>query len=292
MLVGGAAALVVAALATSRAVLRSPAPSAAIDAPPSASASAPGPERVTYADIPVSPTDNPAALKAFRDAMLDMRDGDDDAWGKALEEAVRLDPEFASARLHRGLRVKLYGALNGDTSEARDDYLHAVRARGAFGPRDRALLDALEPLFNAVPADLAATEAKLAALAGTSADAQIWDMVGRVRRWRDHLEPAAEAYARESEIDPQSARALERRGAILESIGDLAGARASYERCFRAQPRAATCRSSLTALLDEMGDCEAYVQRAREYAALAPSDPDAVVGKIYADGSAGVPRSV
>src|SRR5439155_24238447 len=103
----------------------------------------------------------------------------------------------------------------------------------------------------------------------------VWDLLGRVRRQLESLDAAREAFDRELALDPQSAAALRARGAIFTAQADLPAASAAYEQCFRARPGAARCREGLAIALDWSGECDAFVQRAREYAALAPDDSSA-----------------
>ena len=265
------------------------------DSPATTSFTPPAPRAVAYAEIPMSKTASVAAANALRRAMLALRSADDEGTKKALDEAIAADPSFASAHLQRALQQRLGGlysnSLGASDQAGHDDYLEAASGRDALPPRDAALLVALEPLFNEVPADVATAEARVSALAESTADAQLWSIAAVLRSRLDRTEAAAAAFAREAEVDPQSARALLLRGRVLVSLGDYAGAKAAFERCFRTEPHASTCRFRLVRLLDMEGDCEGFVLRAREFAALAPEDTTAIRAKLYADVYSEVPRA-
>lgn len=96
------------------------------------------------------------------------------------------------------------------------------------------------------------------------------------------LEAAAVvAFERAAQASP-SASTLYRLGTLLTKTGEVARARAAYERALALQPDLAEASNDLGALLAQGGEIDAAIQRFREALASTPEYPDALNNLGYA----------
>ena len=101
---------------------------------------------LAIADLPADGTNDETARAKFREAMRDLASGRGNVPVIALlDEALAIDPQFASAALQRAVvSFRIAGALD---ESGRRAYRAALDAESKLGVRDRALLHALGPSF-------------------------------------------------------------------------------------------------------------------------------------------------
>jgi len=229
------------------------APSAAAS---SATGADPGP--TTLADLPLPATDVPEALVEYRAGLQLQRD---DNYGNAtrrFQHAAELDPAMALAHL----RVAVAGGSLAGAELVRAEFAKANALRAALGERDRALMDALEPVLGRSDPDEGAA-------------------IERLRRARERY-PRDEEFAlnlafytigdpvhgptaaREAiALDPLDACAWETLGRALVVAGDITEARRSLERCSSISTESADCFGWLALLDGEAGRCAEMERDAR-----------------------------
>ena len=122
---------------------------------PSASAAPPTPVVIT--SLPRPACAHPKVISLYASALQDFRDANWDHATARLGEAAELEPGCAAVQL------RLAMTQSGD--EARATYQRALEHRTDLDPRDRALLDAWEPLTHDPTPDAGAAAARLRAAA-------------------------------------------------------------------------------------------------------------------------------
>ncbi len=232
---------------------------------------APTPTSTTLAiaDVPADGTTDAHARATFRDAMRAMSNGRGDAPVIAfLDEAIRADPEFASAELQRAVvSFRRSGALD---AGGRHAYLSALEHQTKLGARDAELLRALGPSFTDPPDWRESGKRLEAMLAERPGDAEAWEALGILRFKQSDLDAAEEALRREQTVDPSAYTSYFLRGHLRVNRADIAGARRFFSECIEHVPATIQCRGALV-WIDRMGgDCATADHVAREMVTLAP----------------------
>jgi tetratricopeptide (TPR) repeat protein len=154
---------------------------------------------VGWADLPMSAASSELARSKFREAMGLVAGGEKAAAQAALDEALKAEPNFASAALQRAWLgfTSLEPVQPGD----REHFHVASSRRQELPPRDQAFLTALAPSFGDPP-DWAESERRIRAyLEGRPGDVQAWDTLG-ILLTKKGGDGAAEAFAKEAELAP------------------------------------------------------------------------------------------
>jgi serine/threonine-protein kinase len=227
-----------------------------------------GPRAFRLADLEPSRT-LPAAQVEWGRALHHLSDGEEAMAREALEKAIAADPDFASAHLQRLVDETSYCPTRLEI--ARPHFYAARRASDTLSPRDRELLDALEPAV-LDPPDLREVAARLRALTvRRPGDAQIWDSLSIAENKLFHFAASAEAAIKAASLDP---------GDALTGQLTLAQAQETMEdhnrvtrSCLKAFPSAEYCRSELALGLTLTGACTEMETVARELRARAPGAP-------------------
>jgi eukaryotic-like serine/threonine-protein kinase len=235
------------------------------DAPASASSPAPvvsaAPTALT--DLPMPSSAKPEALAAYKAALqLSRRGGALEDTLAALERALSLDPDLTAAHVAIVVETTL-GSVD-DRTRAHFRAAHAGRDR--LTPRDRALLEAVEPTVLRQPSDWAGAARRLQPLAEQHpADAQIWFVYGRHEIKRGGTEAAIAAIDRATTLDPEYAAPVWVGAQFRAYLGRFAEAHAMLETCIGDNGGAAVgCRRQLQSLLETEGECERAEDNARQ----------------------------
>jgi eukaryotic-like serine/threonine-protein kinase len=236
----------------------------------------PDPRPTAVTELPLPPSKSPEALAEYAQGMQGVRDGN---WGYALEHlerAVTIDPALAAAHLR--LAIMRRGTLH--MGEARASFGRALIGRGALSERDRALLDAYEPILNRDPPNMTEWQARLRAMTlRYPGDAQIFELLGYALAIHHDLEPALGAARRAVEIDPQYADGWQAVGQSLEELGRTDEALAALDRCLALSPATADCRAERGWVRSSQGRCDDMEEDLRR--AVASSQ-----GGVWQDGRA------
>jgi serine/threonine-protein kinase len=235
---------------------------------PAPTSSAPA-TSVLAIDGPDPKTTNQEALSAYRAALQADHDGNFEAMVRGMREAVRLDPRLAQAYLW--LSVAESESNTGTPTDSRAHFQEAVRLRNTVSERDRAWLDALEPLLGRDPINLPETLSRLERLVERyPGDAQIAFQLGVYESMATHHEAAFRAYDRVLGLDPRYAPALRMKAQSQRNLGDMEGARRSLDACLAISPGATSCLNERVWLNISLGRCQQVEQDGRQMIAVDP----------------------
>jgi serine/threonine-protein kinase len=252
-------AVLAAAIVVSRARSRAAA-SAVVAAAPSAPPAAPPPTAMTA--LPAPTAGLPEAIAAYKKGLAEMRAGLE--WSDAFDRAVELDPSLAAA--HAQL-VTL--AVVHSIEPARKHFRALEALRDALTPRDRAMVDALEPMVDRQPADWAETILRLrAALETYPGDAELWMLLAIGRANYDDFAASVEDMQRALDLDPGFARAYATKAMFLSYLGRSAEAHATLDRCLARMPGSVGCLCMVAEVTATEGDCEAMEAASRRLIAV------------------------
>jgi serine/threonine-protein kinase len=225
----------------------------------------PSPHATALTDLPPPASTVPEAIAEYRAGMQLLRDDSEDNARKRFERAAELDPAMAMAHL----RSAMTGSLSHSPQRVRDEFARAVALRAQLGDRDRALLDAIEPLLGRAQPDDAEAIARLqAAHAHFPLDEEFLRELSPLTLGNVGLGPriARDAIA----LDPEDAAAWEAFGRSLALAGDQTGARQAFERCASKSLEPNDCDQWLIELDAVEGHCADMERRARR---IADHDP-------------------
>ncbi|MBX3192602.1 MAG: protein kinase [Labilithrix sp.] len=231
-------------------------------ASPSASVSASAKAGVGILDLP-PPACNAAASTELR-AGLRAQHGI--GWSVAephYRAATKADPECAEAYLRLAILTAGHSP-----SEGREAFQRARSLRARLGERERAIVDAQEPVIARDPPDFAARRARYGELAERfPGDAEI-QLQTAVILLDDRSLARAE---RARTIDPGYADAHQVVARLLHRQGDIAGAQRALEACKAAAPAALDCVFERIKIDLRLGDCASVEASARAAAAAYPN---------------------
>jgi serine/threonine-protein kinase len=140
--------------------------------------------------------------------------------------------------------------------------------------RDRALLDAIEPVAQRQPADWAEANRRLERLLERfPADAQLWYLLASGKANFDDFDAAVRSLERAVKLDPGFARAHGSMARFEPYLNHFTEAHQAVERCVEAAPGPIACLDVLTDIQAFEGDCEGMVRTARQM--IAAAEPNA-----------------
>jgi serine/threonine-protein kinase len=232
-------------------------------APPEVGA-APGPlapRATAVTELPRPEGVKPEALAAFLAGLQSLRDGAGQAATQSFERAVSLDETLAPAHLRLS-----YSKLQQAGAMARDHYQKASRLRALLTDRDKALLEAIEPLVMREPSDFDEAARRLAAAADRfplDAELRFYHAMTLVTDMR----AAVTALDKALEIDPSFALALWVKAQRQAYLGELDQALASLDQCLRVSPSASECLENRIWIDQEQGNCARVEEDARRMVA-------------------------
>nr|WP_275939137.1 serine/threonine-protein kinase [Polyangium spumosum] len=214
--------------------------------------------KVVATDLPSSGSSNEEARAAYHAGLEAFRAGG--SWGPEFQRAITLDPGLASAHVQ-------FAAIGMAQHQGgiRESYRQARARSDALSPRDRALLDAIEPVVQREPADWAEAGKRLEAmLEDHPGDAQLWFFLALARGNFDDFQAAIGHLSRAIELDPQFARALSSLAVFEAYRGKFDEAQKAIERCLVVAPDAMACLSYRARLEGYAGRCAAMESTARQ----------------------------
>ncbi|APR81692.1 Serine/threonine protein kinase [Minicystis rosea] len=258
-----AAAAVVVVGAVVLAAARGPATPAAIAsaAPSHSAAAAPSVVPVPITALEVPAVGKPEAIAAYREAIAAFRAGNE--WEEGFERALEIDPTLAVAHLRLAAC-----AMAEAMPSAREHFRKADELRATLTERDRAMLDAVEPVVRRQPADWAEANRRLAAmLEKYPGDAELWLYLAFGTANYADFEAGVRYYARALELDPGLARAYSGMAIDQGYLGRFAEAERTLERCIEVNPASHACLSHRLLFQATAGNCEAMEATARRHIA-------------------------
>jgi serine/threonine-protein kinase len=214
---------------------------------------------------PMPSSSSEAALAAYRSGLEALRKGKGPSDG--FMRAIELDPTLGAAHV----QLTTLG-LVGMTDIAREHLRKAEELRDRLGVRDRALLDAVEPVVGRQPSNWAETNGRLAALVERSpGDAELWYLLGVGHGNFDDLDVAVRDIERALAIDPGYAAASMYLALMLAYTGHSDKAHKVVERCLERDPSSLECLGFRVRLESEAGSCEAMESTSRQLIAATPT---------------------
>ncbi len=221
-------------------------------------------------DFPLPASASPDALAAYRSGLQAIRDGSFGAAVEAFGHATALDPGLAAAQLRRAVGDSLFMT---DEIQTRQAFAKAVQLRDELSPRDRALLEALEPYLQRDPADLDETDARVSQVAARYPDdAEMAFYSGLFHYSRGRHADAQATFERAARLDPRFTLALAYEGGARAYEGDLEGARRTLDRCVASSPSGTECLFFRSVLDEQEGRCADEEADAKLWIARDPED--------------------
>ncbi len=212
---------------------------------------------------------NPKVARAYAAAMQAARDASLNEARANLDRALAIDPSFAPAHLAYVLLARAVG------ESVREHYRRASEHRATLDERERALLEALEPLVRADP-DLNGAVARLrAVLAAAPGDDVTRYALARAQWFVGDLRGEVDTLASLRVGDEPLALAHHDAAIAEEFLGEKDRAVAEYRACIDAAPAAARCLTNLAALEAREGACSDAVADIRRAIHVAPDDAEA-----------------
>jgi serine/threonine-protein kinase len=216
------------------------------------------PASITLASLPMPASSSKEALAAYRAGLAAYHAGGD--WTTGFERALELDPRLAAAHVHLATM-----GMFGCDEPVREHFRKAEEMRASLDDRDRAILDAVEPVVLRQPSDWAEAKRRLAALLERSpGDAQLWYLLAGGAANFDDFESAARYAERALTLDPGFAPAASYMALSLAYLGRFKEARAVIDRCLAESPAAEVCLHHLSMLQSDQGMCEGVEATARQ----------------------------
>ncbi|MDC3956058.1 protein kinase [Polyangium jinanense] len=213
---------------------------------------------VVATDLPSSASQSEEARAAYRAGLESFRAGG--SWGPDFQRAITLDPALASAHVQYAA-IGMAQHLDG----VRESFRQARAKSDALSPRDRALLDAIEPVVQREPADWAEASRRLGVMIKDHpGDAQLWYFLALGRGNFDDFQAAIQHLKRAIELDPQFARALSSLAVFEAYRGRFDEAQKAIDRCLEVAPDAMACLSYRARLEGYAGRCAAMESSARQ----------------------------
>ncbi|HEY2510800.1 MAG TPA: protein kinase, partial [Polyangiaceae bacterium] len=210
----------------------------------------------------------PPEVQAYFDvAAAAEREGRQDRACDEYQRASAAYPASAESALHVAI------CLRNDATAGRAYFRRAWALRGSLSPRDAAVLDAFEPLFQRDPVDLAEQKTRLeAAVARFPNDAPLrYYLAGLYRLDSTDIERAVVEIERSLALDPNQPHVLAVESDFHAYDGDFKGAHAAIDRCLRLAPSTLECLQEEQWLDSEEGECGKMESAARRMLAIDPS---------------------
>jgi len=224
--------------------------------PPPAAPLAPAP--TTLADLPEPQGCTPEAKAVYQKGLRLLREGNYEQAARRFVEAAESDTGCAVAHA----RTAISGRYFIPAPRVHAAYQRAMEERGGLSDRDRALLEAYEPILLRNPPDRDQLSARLLQLvARYPADAELLMLASAESR-----APVPERldYARRSAaIDPQYSDAWQNLGKLLALSGQEPEALQAIDSCLKASPMSTDCLWQRMAMHRSAGRCKAMEDDAR-----------------------------
>jgi len=207
------------------------------------------PVATALTDLPPPPTSSPVVRAEYGAGLQALRDDD---WGTAqahFKRVVDLEPLLAIGQLR--LAMVAEGTL--DESLRREHYAQAVTLRSQLSPRDKGMMEALEPILQRLREDRTEAVRRLHGLSDRyPADVEIHVWLALLQ---DTNAAGLASAERALALDPRDGQAWQSRGDVLATLGRTEDSRASYEHCGAVSPASAECFLGLIWLDSAEGRC-------------------------------------
>jgi serine/threonine-protein kinase len=238
----------------------------------SAAATSAAPSVTTLTALPAPSAASPEALSAFRAGQQAFHDGMYREAVHSLRHAVEVEPSFAAAHLRLALLERWFDSRD----DARASFQRATLLRTDLSERDRALLDAAEPVVTRQPYDAHEAERRFLALVQRyPGDVEIRYWAASVYEELGDFEAIGKLCDQITTMDPGFGGAWNGCALGYAYLGRPADARHSTEECRRISPVPGGCAFQRSIILDDAGDCEQAEADAREWIAASPDSADA-----------------
>ncbi|WP_394829964.1 tetratricopeptide repeat protein [Pendulispora albinea] len=215
----------------------------------------------------VSDSNDSKALAYLDSGLRSWRDASPGSAKKYFERAIELDPNLAPAHLYASMLPRRIRILRVD-DEMRAHHQAASVQRARLSPRDRALLEAQEPLM-AIPPDAHAAEMRLLGVRELfPSDWIVLSLLGQTQLAKNAFVEAAETFDILLRNDPSSAMGWLGRAFVFGSLGDTDRLRDSLDECLRMSAFAEDCWITRMYLDMDEGRCAESEQRARTILAM------------------------
>jgi serine/threonine-protein kinase len=187
---------------------------------------------------------------------------------RSYEEAASLDPALAAAHL----RLARLTILARGPTRSREYFQKANAGRASLSDRDRALLDAFEPVIRGDIPDYPELERRLvAATERYPNDAELHAILGETRAFTGQMDEARAALDRAISLDPKYSEAWRQKASVEQYAGTREGALAAVEHCLSASSDAGRCLDKRIWINAQLGRCDDVARDARRANAIAPS---------------------
>jgi len=237
------------------------------DTPPPVAPAAPAPASTPITELALAGSSNPEAIAAFREGLQALRDASWEVAQGAFERATRADNGFGAAYL----RLALIERFRADTASTRIAFQRAVQLRGTMTERDQVLLDALEPLLQRDPPDMAEAVKRIEeASIRYPGDAELVDLQVNLQT-RPEPSKLLALTDRCLELDPKYADCLQMRSLSLFQIEKEEEALAALDRCVELVPAAVDCLRERVFARKYLGQCDRLEGDVRRWITKDPS---------------------
>jgi tetratricopeptide (TPR) repeat protein/tRNA A-37 threonylcarbamoyl transferase component Bud32 len=214
---------------------------------------------VTLLDLPPPRSTHEGAVDAYRRALEALHDGAIDVAVAGLREALAADDSLAAAHMRLA-----YLVFHASTDESRAHFVRALRGRTALDERDRAVLDALEPLILSEPADYAELERRVtAAVERFPNDVELEYVAGRAAAQHASPEEQIAQLDRVLSLDPDYALARAAKAETELYAARLDDAAHTVDVCLERTPTATYCWMLRCSIDDLRGECARLADDAR-----------------------------
>ncbi len=215
-------------------------------------------------DLPPPRTSVPAAAAEF---VLGLQAIYYDNSPSALDhftKAAALDPAMPEAHL----RLSMVAVSATDSAMRIAEFQKAAERRMQLTERDRALMDALQPVLQPRNQDMAEADRRLRGFAQRyPTDVEPWTWLGVIHAFSpEGLAPAEHAL----KLDPGDAQSWENKGLALLVEGKAEEARAAFEQCDAVSITSSSCLSEVGEADTVLGRCADFVQDASKAAGRNP----------------------
>jgi serine/threonine-protein kinase len=223
------------------------------------------PKPTSVVDLPMPPSENQEALRAYARGLQGMRDGSWDA--REFEHAAELDPSLAAAHL-RFAMLRFWQL----PTQGREHLAKAVEGRSSLDEHDQSILRAAQAWMQTQPSDDAAFVRLIGeAQARYPMDAELAYYAGAAQSQVANHPEAIARLDRAVALDPGFAAAYQLKADEQAYSGDLDGALATIDTCVTQVPEATRCLMERALLYEASGDCDRLEDDSRRMQAHDPN---------------------
>ncbi|MDI3289383.1 serine/threonine-protein kinase [Polyangium sp. 15x6] len=235
--------------------------------PPPVAIPTPAPAPTPITELPISGSSNPEALTAYKEGLQALRDASWEVARGAFDRATKADNKFGSAYL----RLALIERFRADTAGTRMAFQRAMELRGTMTERDKVLLDALEPLLQRDPPDVAEGVKRIEeASRRYPGDAEFVELQVAIQARAEPTRLLALA-DRCIELDPKYADCWQVRSYSLFRVERQTEALASLDRCVELVPASVDCLLERIRARKYLGQCDLLEGDVRRWITKAPT---------------------